>query len=75
MAPRIPKRLTFQDLRRSGLSEIGDAGGTTDELRSLSGHKTREILAVYVVPSTEQARNALRKRDVHRKSRKHVPDE
>ncbi|HEY2980221.1 MAG TPA: tyrosine-type recombinase/integrase [Anaerolineales bacterium] len=71
----IPKRLTFQDLRRSGLSEIGDAGGTTDEMRSLSGHKTREILAAYVVPSTEQARNALRKREAYRKLPKHASDD
>ena len=71
----IPKELTFQDLRRSGLSELGDAGGTTDEMRSLSGHKSREILNAYVVPSAEQARNALRKRSAHRKSRKHAPDE
>jgi hypothetical protein len=44
-------------------------------MRSVSGHKTREILAAYVVPSTQQARSALQKREAFRKSRKHVADE
>jgi hypothetical protein len=55
------------DLRRSGLTELGEAGATDDELRSVSGHKTREMVAAYVLPTDVQAGNALKKR---RRSRK-----
>lgn len=58
----IPAGLTFMDLRRSGLTELGEAGATDEEIRAVSGHKTREVVAAYVLPSDTQARNALRKR-------------
>jgi len=58
----IPSELQFRDLRRTGLSELGDSGATEDELCSVSGHKTREILATYVVPSNAQAGAAMTKR-------------
>lgn len=58
----IPAGLTFMDLRRSGLTELGEAGATDDEIRSVSGHKTREIVAAYVLPTDVQAGHALKKR-------------
>lgn len=70
----IPAGLTFMDLRRSGLTELGEAGATDDEIRSVSGHKTREIVAAYVLPTDVQAGHALNKRRHARKAdggRKH----
>lgn len=41
----IPAGLTFMDLRRSGLTELGDGtGATDDEIRSVSGHKAGHAL-------------------------------
>jgi Phage integrase family len=65
-AAGLPRNLTFMDLRRAGLTELGEAGATDDELRSVSGHKTREIVAVYVLPTDDQARNAIEKRQIRR---------
>ncbi len=48
--------------RHGGLTELGDAQATDQEMMALSGHKTRQILTVYSKRSTEQARNAARKR-------------
>jgi len=61
-AAQLPDTLTFMDLRRSGLTELGNAGATDDEIRSVSGHLTREIVARYVLPSDVQAAHALKKR-------------
>ena len=58
----IPDTLTFMDLRRSGLTELGNAGATDDEIRSISGHLTREVVKAYVLPNDVQAAHALEKR-------------
>jgi hypothetical protein len=51
------------------MDETGDAGATDDELRSLSGHESRNILHVYVKPNRTKAANALAKRRVHRNAK------
>jgi integrase len=61
-AAGIPDTLTYMDLRRSGLTELGNAGATDDEIRSVSGHLTREVVKAYVLPNDEQAAHALEKR-------------
>jgi hypothetical protein len=53
-------------MRRAGMDETGDAGATDDELRSLSGHKDRNVVHVYVKPNRRKAANALAKRRAHR---------
>jgi hypothetical protein len=58
--------LQFRDLRRTGLSELGDAGATDNELRAVSGHRTRDIVATYVVPGNAQVSAAMKKRAVMR---------
>lgn len=65
----LPDDLQFRDLRRTALSEIGDAGGTDDEIRAVSGHKSRNVVSVYVVPSTTMAGNAQAKREQARTER------
>lgn len=59
----LPADLQFRDLRRTALSEIGEAGGTDDEIRAVSGHKSRNVVATYVVPTTTMAGNAQAKRE------------
>jgi hypothetical protein len=59
----LPADLQYRDLRRTALSEIGDAGGTDDEIRSVSGHRSRNVVSTYVVPTTTMARNAQAKRE------------
>jgi hypothetical protein len=53
-----------------GMDETGDAGATDDELRSLSGHKDRNVVHVYVKPNRQKAANALAKRRAHRSETK-----
>ncbi len=61
-AAGLPKDLRFMGFRHGGLTELGDAQATDQEMMALSGHRTRQILTVYSKRSTEQARNAARKR-------------
>ncbi|MBF0305953.1 MAG: site-specific integrase [Alphaproteobacteria bacterium] len=61
-AAGLPKELTFMAFRHGGLTELGDAGATDQELMSHSGHRSRQTLSVYTRPSRQQALNAARKR-------------
>jgi hypothetical protein len=61
-AAGLPHDLQFRDLRRTALTEAGDSGATDDELRAMSGHTSREVLSVYVVPTGAQAAAAQNKR-------------
>jgi integrase len=55
--------LTFQDLRRSALSELGDEGATNAEIVSWSGHSVNSrVLDTYVKPDKQAAKNAHKKR-------------
>jgi hypothetical protein len=65
-AAGLPSSYQARDMRRAGLDETGDAGATDDELRSLSGHKSRNVVSVYVKPNRTKAANALAKRRQHR---------
>jgi len=58
----LPKDFTFMSLRHGGLTELGDADATDQELMSMSGHTTRQTLTKYVKATRKQARNAARKR-------------
>jgi hypothetical protein len=65
-AAGLPAEYQARDMRRAGMDETGDAGATDDELRSLSGHKDRNVVHVYVKPNRRKAANALAKRRAHR---------
>jgi hypothetical protein len=65
-AAELPSEYQARDMRRAGMDETGDAGATDDELRSLSGHKSRNVVHVYVKPNRKKAANALAKRRAHR---------
>lgn len=58
----VPKHLQLRDLRRTGATEMAEAGCTEDELRAVTGHQSREILATYVRPTVKLAQSAQNKR-------------
>jgi hypothetical protein len=69
-AAGLPTEYQARDMRRAGMDETGDAGATDDELRSLSGHKDRNVVHVYVKPNRRKAANALAKRRAHRSEKR-----
>ncbi|WP_428247270.1 tyrosine-type recombinase/integrase [Ferrovibrio sp.] len=60
-AAGLRSELQFNDFRRSGATRLGDAGCTDDEIRAITGHKTRNVVSRYVRPTTTQADNAMDK--------------
>ena len=61
-AAGLPDDLKLSDLRRSGASELGDANCTEDQIRSVTGHKSRQVVSTYVKTSLRMARAAQSKR-------------
>jgi integrase len=57
----LPKDLQFRDLRRTLATALGAAGCTDDQIRSITGHKTREVVSIYVRPDTSFAQGAMKK--------------
>lgn len=64
----LPKELQLRDLRRTAITQLGDAGATEDEILSISGHADRSILDVYSQRSKAKAQAAIRKRNEFRKA-------
>lgn len=58
--------LSFASFRKGGLTEMGDAEATDQEMMAASGHQTREMLTVYVQRTPAQAARAARKRHLWR---------
>ena len=61
-AAKLPKHLQLRDLRRSGATAMAEAGCTNSELRSVTGHKTMDVLAIYVRKTPKLAGAAINKR-------------
>ncbi len=59
--------LQFRDLRRTLATALGAAGCTDDQIRSITGHKTRNVVAVYVRPDQTFAKGAMKKLERARK--------
>jgi len=58
----LPEELKLSDLRRSGATVLGESGCTEDEIRSVTGHKSRQVVSTYVVPTSAMAAAAQQKR-------------
>jgi len=58
----LPQELQLRDLRRTGATEMAEAGCTEDELRSVTGHKGRGVLNTYVRPTRKLAAGGMNKR-------------
>lgn len=61
-AAGLPASFTMMSCRHGGLTELGDAEGTDQEMMATGGHKTRAMLSVYTRRSGKQALNGARKR-------------
>lgn len=62
---KLPSLLQLRDLRRTGATEMAEAGCTEDELRSVTGHQSRDVLSIYVRPTTRLAAAGINKRFQH----------
>lgn len=58
----LPDFLQLRDLRRTGATEMAEAGCTEDELRAVTGHQSRDVLSIYVRPTTKLAAAGVNKR-------------
>lgn len=61
-AAGLPDDLQIRDLRRTGATEMAEAGATEDELRSVTGHQSRDVLSIYVRPTRKLAASGVFKR-------------
>lgn len=61
-AAGLPDDFTMMACRHGGLTELGDAEATDQEMQAMGGHKTRGMLSVYSRRTRRQALNASRKR-------------
>ena len=61
-AAGLPADLQLRDLRRTGATEMAESGCTEDELRSVTGHQSRDILSIYVRPTRKLAAAGINKR-------------
>ena len=60
----LERNLTFQDLRTTALTNMGNKGATMAEIVSFSGHKMNSpVLETYVKPGREAAKRARKKMD------------
>lgn len=62
-AAGIAGDLQARDTRRTALTEAGDGGATDDQIRSLSGHRSRQAVSSYVHPTTTMASGAQAARE------------
>jgi len=61
-AAGLPKHLKMADLRRTGATEMAESGCTNAELRSVTGHKTMDVLSIYVRQTDKLAATGQSKR-------------
>lgn len=57
-----PRSFTFRSLRHGGLTELGDAEASDQGIMAHSGHRTRQMLGLYVKRTSQQAAIAARRR-------------
>jgi len=62
LAAGLPSDLQIRDFRRTGATEMAEAGCTEDELRSVTGHQSRDVLSIYVRPTIKLAAAGVNKR-------------
>ena len=58
----LPDQLKVGDLRRTGATEMAHSGCTDDEMRAVTGHKSRDVLSIYIIPTAAMASTAMQKR-------------
>jgi hypothetical protein len=68
----LPKDFQFRGFRHGGATELGDAGGTDQELMAMGGWERRETVSIYSKRSNPQAVNAAKKRRAWTQARRKV---
>ena len=58
----LSAELKVMFLRHTGATEMGEADCTEDEIRFVTGHKSRQVLNLYVRPTRKMAVSAQSKR-------------
>ena len=58
----LDRSLFMSDLRRTGATEMANAGCTDDEMRSVTGHKSRDVLGIYLILDETTSSQAMNKR-------------
>lgn len=56
---KVRRDLWFSDLRRTTLTEMADAGATTDQLLTVSRHRNRQQLQTYIQRTPRQSSGAM----------------
>ena len=69
----LPKELRLSDLRRTGTTEMVEAGVGMAQIMSVTGHSTPNSVKPYMKNTYASAENALTKREIYVKSTKDVP--
>lgn len=64
-AAGLPNDLQFRDLRRTAATRLGEAGCSDDEIRAITAHRSRSVVARYVRPSDAMARAAMERLKEH----------
>lgn len=60
-AAGLPADLKFFGLRHTAATNLGRAGCTDDEIRAVTGHRTRAVVARYVQPDSTMSGSAMAK--------------
>lgn len=58
----LPDDIQMRDLRRTGLTELGENGATEDEIRSISGHVDRQVISTYIPVTQTLVEHGMAKR-------------
>lgn len=58
----LPSKLTLKCLRHTGATELGEADATEDQIAAMTGHKSRQMLNIYVKKTRRMASAAQSKR-------------
>jgi hypothetical protein len=66
----LPETVSFASFRKGGMTEMGEAGLTDQQIIGLSGHKTRQMVSVYSRATEPLRTGAASQRLVHRQGRK-----
>ena len=69
----LPNELRIADLRRTGTTEMVEAGVSMAQIMSVTGHSTPNSVKPYMKNTYASAENALTKREIYVKSTKDVP--
>jgi len=63
----LPDTVSFASFRKGGMTEMGEAGLTDQQIVGLSGHKTRQMVSVYSKVTAPLRIGAAAQRLAHRR--------